>query len=364
MHILEVIPVLRLAGAEIMCETLSKELKKKGHKITIVSFYNEETEITNRLINAGIEIIFLGKHKGIDFSIVKKIKKVIQDRRPDIIHTHLNTLKYVAIALVWNREMNIPIVHTIHNVAEKEVTKLDQKFHKYLYNKKKAYPVAISQEIKKTTIECYDLRDEDVSLILNGVDLNQCIPKKTYICENERFVFLHVARFAPQKNNFNVVQAFKQVYDVEKEIELWLIGNGDKNIIEKIQKYIKDNKLEDNVKIMVAKASVYEDMHNADVFLLPSIYEGMPLTIIEAMGTGLPIIATAVGGVPDVIRDHVNGILIDCNIETLAKTMKECLYNISIRQKIGENALKDSKKYNSERMAESYLKLFCKLLRQ
>ena len=359
MNILEVIPVLRLAGAEIMCELLSVELKKKGNIVTVVSLYSEETEITERLLKTGIEVIFLGKRRGIDFLIVKRLKRVIDEKKPDLIHTHLNVLKYVAMAL--NKETRIPIVHTVHNMADKEITTMDRIVHKYLYRTKKAYPVAISKEIKKTILQCYKLNDNEVYLIINGVNISQCIPKTKYLCENEKFTYLHVARFASQKNNFEVVKTFKKLYDIEKKIELKLIGNGDKKIIREIQKFIKENKLENNIKIMGAKAQVYEDMHNADVFLLPSIYEGMPLTIIEAMGTGLPIIATAVGGVPDVIQDHINGILIECNSKALLEAMKEYLYDDALREKIGKRALLDSRNYTSEKMANSYLELFYKV---
>ena len=360
MHILEVIPVLRLAGAERMCETLSLELKKTGNKVTVISLFSEETAITKCLVKAGIEVLYLNKQKGLDLSIIKRLKEILKEKKPDIIHTHLNTLKYVALAL--GKKQDIPVVHTVHNMADKEVTKLDSAFHKWLFKKNKAYPVAISKVIKETIMKFYHLSDSQVEVIVNGVDVDQCIPKTEYTCKNGRFVFLHVARFAPQKNNFEVVKAFKELHDKNQNIELRLIGSGEEKIITEIKRYIKEYKLEQDVIIVGPKDRVYEEMNRADTFLLPSIYEGMPITIIEAMGTGLPIIATAVGGIPDLIQDHINGILIACNRQALVEAMDTCLHNLSLREQIGSKALLDSKKYTSKVMGESYLKKFKKII--
>ena len=78
MKIVQVIPELKLAGAEIMCENLSYELKKLGHEVIVVSLYNTRTPITDRLEQAGIKVEFLGIKRGLDLSMLFKIKRVLK----------------------------------------------------------------------------------------------------------------------------------------------------------------------------------------------------------------------------------------------------------------------------------------------
>ena len=88
MKIVQIVPELKLAGAQIMVESLSKELKKRGHDVVIISLYSIDTPITKRLTQSGIKVIFLEKKNGFDFKVIIKLHKLIKSIRPDIIHIH------------------------------------------------------------------------------------------------------------------------------------------------------------------------------------------------------------------------------------------------------------------------------------
>ena len=99
-------------------------------------------------------------------------------------------------------------------------------------------------------------------------------------------------------------------------------------------------------------------MNQSDIFILPSLYEGFPMTVLEAMGTGLPVIASRVGGVPDIVSDSENGLLTSLDIDEIANTLKALSMDQSMREYLGRNAIKRSEDFSAKRMAEKYCQLY------
>ena len=350
LRILQFMPEFKLAGAEKMCVDLCIELSK-DNIVEVVSFYDIQTSLTKKLEENGIKILYLNKNKGLDLSIIKKIKKIILEFKPDIIHTHRYCLTYV-IPATFFKKGKIRIIHTIHNVATKETHMLLRKIQGIYFRNKKIIPVAISDEVKKTIISEYKIKKYDIPMVYNGIDLENCIIKENYKLNGN---ILHIGRFAEAKNHLKFIERFKNVVRKYPNIKLFLIGDGD--LRDKIKNYVKDNKLENNVFLLGLIDNVYPYLYNADLFILPSLYEGMPITLIEAMGTGLPIIATDVGGIPDMIEDKKDGLLIH-DINQLDSSIVYLLENKSYREQLGRNALIQSSNFTSKNMADMYLKIY------
>ena len=114
MRIIQVMPEFGLAGAEVMAENLAYGLKNEGHDVLILSFYSMHTAITDRLEKNGIRIEYLGKKKGLDLSIVFKMRKIMKRFKPDVVHTHRYVLPYAFFAAAG---LNAKRVHTVHNIA-------------------------------------------------------------------------------------------------------------------------------------------------------------------------------------------------------------------------------------------------------
>src|SRR5690606_31965735 len=110
-----------------MVENLSVSLFDKGIDSKIVSLYNFQSAITERLVNHNIPIHYLNKKKGIDFKIIFKLYKYLRIEKPDVIHTHLYTLPYVSISAVLAK---VPVkIHSIHSIANQEVSSFKRKIH-------------------------------------------------------------------------------------------------------------------------------------------------------------------------------------------------------------------------------------------
>jgi len=357
MTIIQFIPEFRLAGAETMCENLTYELVKKGHKIIVVSLYNTHSPITERIEKRNIPLIYLDKKLGLDLSIIKEIRKVIKQYKPDIIHTHLYLLKYVVIASFGLKVKGI--VHTVHNIAQKENIALDRWVNRIFFKTNKVIPVALSEQIRLTIMQVYKIRKTNIPVIFNGFSLHDNIPSRNYDI-NDQIKLIHVGRYTDVKNHLALLQAVTEIHQTIPHLILNLYGTGElKNNIDSYicehyaSDYIFDNGLSDNI---------LGKLIESDIFVLPSKYEGMPMSIIEAMSVGLPIIASRVGGIPDMIKDGVDGLLCEPNKESIKASLLKIIGCKELRKELGTNAIRKSEKYSAKQMADAYEKLYFNLI--
>lgn len=348
MKILQVIPYFCFGGAETMCENLIYDLRDLGHDVVVVSLFDERTEISGRMEAAGVRIRYLSKKPGLDMSVVPKLTKIFREERPDVVHTHLNVILYAVMAA--RLAGGIPCVHTVHNVAKVEAEGTAQAIlNRFYYHRGWSVPVALSPEVQRTVTEFYGL--DRVPVIFNGVNLHRCIPKRSYGL-GDTVSLLHIGRFDEQKNHAGLLQAFAKLLKTHPNCCLNLLGDG--HLRAEMENYARELGIGHAVHFLGNQSDVYPFLHDADIFLLPSKYEGMPMTIIEAMGTGLPIVASRVGGVPDMLRDGESGLLVGCDPDEVCAACEKLIDSEDLRRTIGQNALADSARFSAETMAKRY----------
>ena len=350
MKIMQVIPYFCFGGAETMCENLTYALSSLGHEVTVVSLYQDRTPISQRMEAAGVKILYLDKKLGLDLSMVPKLMKIMRQEKPDVVHTHLDVIKYAVAAAKLSGVKHC--VHTVHNVAHQEAEGRLQKIVNTVYFKLGwSVPVALSPEVRRTIASFYGLKEEKVPMVYNGVDLGKCTPKEDYRL-SEPACLLHIGRFNDQKNHAGLLEAFSLVLKRHPNCCLKLIGDGD--LREAVERQAETLSIRDKVLFLGSQSNVHPFLQEADLFLLPSKFEGMPMTIIEAMGTGLPIVATAVGGVPDMLRDQESGLLVSCEPEKIADAVCKLLDSEDLRRTLGSNACLGSKQFGADHMARCY----------
>lgn len=356
MKVIQVIPRLDLAGAEIMCENLSSALNKIGVEVIVISLFDKKTVITERLQQNGIKIYFLNKRQGFDFKVICELLSIFKSERPDVVHSHINALLYTTIASIFG---NIKCrIHTVHSVANKEATPFKQKLYYLIFKYFKVKPVALTEEIRDSIINRYRIEKDNIPVIFNGIDLNNCIKKNDYEIK-EYFQFLHIGRFYEVKNHKMLINAFKEFMTKHPNSKLNLVGTGP--LLNETKQQVKELGLCEQVIFWGQKDKVFEMLTKADVFILPSIYEGMPMTLIEAMGSGLPIIATNVGGIPSMIKDNYDGMLVNCELDSIIEAMEK-MENLELRKRVGTNAAETAKKFSAENMANNYLNIYMQII--
>jgi len=354
MKILQVIPYFCYGGAETMCRNLCLALKEKGQEVVVASLYTIPSPLGGELEARGIRVRYLGKGPGLDVSMVPKLAAVMKEEKPDVVHTHLNVIKYAALAARLAGVQSC--VHTVHNVADQEAeSALEGRISRFYFRRGWARPVALSREVQRTVVEYYGLPEKKVPVAFNGVDLSRCRRKERYDLSEEP-VILHIGRFNQQKNHEGLLTAFSLLRREFPQARLRLLGEGER--MEQTQALARKLGLGKSVEFLGVKEDVGPELQAADIFVLPSLYEGLPMTLIEAMGTGLPIAASPVGGVPDLIQDGENGLLVPLEPEQTAAGWARLLRDQALREKLGRNALASSGQYSAQAMAGRYLEIY------
>lgn len=352
MKIIHIIPHLWLGGAETMCENICTELFDSGNEIVIISLQSVDSPITKRLKEKGIKLFFLDKKRGLDIKAISEIRRILLEEKPDIIHTHLHAIKYAVFAA---RGLNIKIIHTVHSVAQQEATGINRILNRFFFKNKKSIPVALSEAIKDTICQVYKLDESEVPVVYNGVPIEKCLPKDT-VEIGEKIRIIHVGRFNDVKNHPAILGAYEILIKKHPNLQITLVGDGLK--YEETVSLVKENNWVDNIKFCGAVSNVYPLLNQSDIFILPSFYEGIPMTIIEAMGTGLPIVASGVGGIVDMITDGENGLLCSPNAESLAEKIDLFINNYELRKKCSEGAFLTAEKFSSKQMKDKYFIIY------
>lgn len=352
MKIIQVLPFFGFGGAETMCESLIYELKSLGHDVIAVSMYDYHSDITDRLERSGVGIRYLNKKSGLDLSLISKMKRLFKAERPDVVHTHLYAPKYAFPAAI---ACKVPHkIHTIHSIATKECGFLDRKQNKLFFKLFGIVPVALSELVQDTVVKEYHLAKNKVPVVFNGVNLSKCIQKTDYSTQ-EKFKVIHIGSFQSVKNHAGLIDSFKIFNSKYPCSELDLIGYGE--LEDNIKNYVAEQGLLGCVNFLGKQSNVAEFLNKADVFCLPSFYEGIPMSIIEAMGTGLPIVATAVGGVPDMLTNDI-ATLTQVDTNEIAAAFERYYLDASLREKHGQAVLERALAFSSQIMAEKYLEIY------
>lgn len=353
MKVIQVMPEFGLAGAETMCENLSVELVKMGVDVVVISLYDFNSAITRRLEDYGIKVRYLGKKKGLDISVINRLRNIFEEEHPDVVHTHRYVMKYVYPAACIAR---VPkIIHTVHNVAEKENSETGKLLNRFFFKSKKIIPVALSGHVQDTIISFYKLKKDCVPVVYNGIQISKCIPKNSYELKKPISI-IHVGRMSDQKNHVELLKSMKILIDKGYHIELTMIGDGE--LRKEISNDICMHNLQDNIRWIKETDNIYPFLHDADIFVLPSKYEGVPMSLIEAMGTALPVVVSNVGGIPDMIQDGESGVFCDPSSGSISKALETMIQNIELREKCGKNAKKSVVKFSVEVMAKAYYELY------
>ncbi|MBK7104085.1 MAG: glycosyltransferase family 4 protein [Ignavibacteriae bacterium] len=361
MNILHVDTEKYWRGGQQQVLYLHEGLIKQG--ISSLLICNKNSEIKNRCIEKNLPFIEINILGELDLFSAYKISKLCKANTIDIIQAHsAHALTIAIIAKLFYSKLKLIAVRRVDfHIRKNILSKL-----KYS-NKKVDKIVCISEFIKKVLME--DGIDENKLLsIRSGTDVNKFDNisvddklMKTLKNNSDTFLIGTVAAFAGHKDYPNLLKAFKIVKAKYENAKLCIVGDGPlKNEIENIAR----------------KLNIYYDIYFVgfqndigmylkifDLFVLSSKKEGLGTSIIDAMSIGLTIVATNTGGIPELIKNYHNGILVEPkNPNDLSKAIIELIENKVLRKLVSENAKKDSVNYSIDKNIEQYKKLYNDLL--
>ena len=261
----------------------------------------------------------------------------------------------------------ILVIYTVHGaVFEASFSWLSRKMFLGIEKLTAEYKnkiICVSEHDRTLWLKYKVAPDEKLVTIHNGIDLNiSFLPKEEARkkllghnceqCKNCQIIGF-IGYFYPEKNLETLIEAFTKLLtkNYQLKTKLLIIGNGPQENSLKFK--VQSSKLNEKILFLGALPGASKYLKAFDVFVLPSIKEGLPYTILEAMAAGVPVVASAVGGIPELIQDSVNGFLIKPkDAEALAKKILQIIENSALAQKFSQNSLEKIKEFSLEKMVE------------
>ena len=264
------------------------------------------------------------------FSILKTIKRInlITNKvNPDCIFFNGNRSVFFLPFVLHKRK--IAYLHSnkyfIPNILKRTISLLLLNFS-YIFARKVIHVSKLSSN------DVFWFNRYKLDIIYNGVDVNLYRPS-LILESNAKLIVAFIGRLTIEKGIYESVKAFETINNSKLNIEFHIIGDGPEK--DRINKYIYSNKIS-NIKLLGFTNNVAEALKNASILILPSYFESFPLIILEAMSSGVPVIASNVGGVPEIIENMQNGILIEPrNIDQLIDALTFLTNSNAERIRIG-----------------------------
>lgn len=356
--VVHVINSLKVGGAERIVSSLAIGLKKDCQSSVIVIGGKSKSKNEEKYLHNAVNLYYLNAKSFFSASTHIKVYKVLKSINPDVIHTHLGGLSYTFLTAKILRIKKI--IHTIHSPKEPDDRRINL-FHRFAFSLG-ATPVTVSENVRSEMKK--KLGKFQYQKIYNGIETNKSETKlernKIKLAKNS-FVFINVANLHQIKNHNLLIAAFSVVTKINKKCFLLIIGDG--ILKNEIKKQIDRLNIKKYCKIISDCQNPEKYLRISDCFVLTSKSEGLPISILEAMRERVPVIATNVGGIPEIITDKKNGFLIPSNnVKELTKLMEKIsTMSKADRQEISRNGYQTLReKFSLRNMIESYYKLYTK----
>lgn len=315
MKVLQLIPSLASGGAERLVLDLCNEMADEGIDVYLCTIQNPKLYdygFYKSELNKNVKFSTLNQTKGFKFSNLFKLIREIQRIKPDIIHGHLSIVLYFYFLIPLF--LNIPFFRTIHTLAEKDCpNRWFKKINKIYYRLGLLKVITISDECNRSYERFYKLFN--AHLILNGTRKSlktDQFDKTVKEIEGLKFqqsdtVFVHIARYHILKNQKLLIDVFNRLQT--ENIGCILLIIGDWSFCDEARELSATAK--SNIHFLGTKNNVVDYLMSSDAFCLTSEYEGLPISLLEAISCGCVPICTSVGGIKDIVKDGVSGFLSD-----------------------------------------------------
>jgi sugar transferase (PEP-CTERM/EpsH1 system associated) len=335
-------------------------LSDSGFEHTVIAL-TEATQFADRL-DGSVSVHTLGKKPGKDFGMYVRLYKLLRQLKPDIVHTrNMGTMDCAFIAFL----ARVPVrIHGEHgwDVFDPDGTNRKYRWMRLILHRFVHRIVTVSDDLRRWLVNVVGIPEPKVQHICNGVDTERFRPREPQSTNDPAVVVGSVTRFSPIKDPLNLVEAFISVQAnaaaSDTPSRLLMIGGGE--LHQRAVASLRDAGLLQVSSLPGSRDDIPEQLRSMDIFVLGSLREGISNTVLEAMASGLPVIASDTGGNPELIEEEVNGVLVPPGDRAaLASAVKQYIQDPDRRARHG-TASRDRvvSLYSIATMVDNYRQLY------
>ena len=385
-RVLRIINRLNLGGPTYNASYLSKYLSS-DFETMLVAGMKDESEASSEFIarDLGLEPVYIkNMHRAInplnDIPAYKEIKKIIEEFKPDIVHTH--AAKAGALGRLAAHNSGVPVIlhtfhgHVFHSYFNPIKTKVFLELERYLA-KISTKIITISKQQQKEICDDFNVCPIEKSVIIplgfdlsrfqDGIEEKRKDFRAKYNLEDDEIAIGIVGRLVPVKNHELFLKAVKQLLEhTQKKVRVFIIGDGElRNELEELCESLKLSFQNQKPIVFTGWVKNVDWAYSGlDIIALSSFNEGTPVSLIEAQAANKPIISTAVGGIKDVVIEGETALLspsqdVDAFAQNLIKIVEDDSLRINMSQNSSEHAMR---KFNYERLVSDMENLYRQLL--
>ncbi len=338
MNILFIANHLNVGGISSYLFTLSSGLKRKGHNVYLASSGGDGMDKFRKAGIAHIRVPLRTKNEISPKIILSFFKLSAQVRKLNIDLLHSNSRTTQVLGNLLSRYQDIPHIFTCHGFFK-------PKLSRRLFPCWGEAVIAISQQVKEHLIFDFKLSELKINVINNGIDTGNFgdfsarEKMRKALGVNDSLLVGIIARLSDVKGHSYLIQAMQTVIKSFPCAKLLIVGEG--KMKPALVKQVNDLGIKENVLFLAETENTRDALAAMDIFVMPSLQEGLGLALMEAMAQGLPVVGSAVGGIKSLIQDKLNGLLVEpADQAELAEAMIKLLGDRSMRRDLGEQARK------------------------
>lgn len=357
-----------LGGSGVVATELGLKMANKGHEMHYITsskpFRFMDVHPNIHFHEVTIEGYAVFKYPPYDIALANRIAQVIESEQLDVLHVHYAVPHAISAILAKDMaESSIGIITTLHGT---DVTILghDPALKNTLtYGINKSDRVtAVSHSLRNETIELLHPKTA-IQTIYNFIDEEKYYPHEAGTLREElgiatdEKILIHISNFRKVKRIPDIIESFRLI-DTQYKTKLLLVGEGPEKF--ELEEFVERNGLQDDILFLGKRDDLPELLSISDVMLLLSEKEAFGLVLLEAFACGVPAVANAIGGIPEVVEDGVNGFLVELgDVQAVADRVTQLLSNPVMYQQMKENAIQTVQNdFSSEMIVNQYEELY------
>lgn len=356
-------------GSGIVGSELGRELAERGHTVHFISSVlpTRVTELNDRVHFHEVEMMTypLFEHQPYDLALATKMATVARAEKLDLFHVHYaipHSISGILARESIKDKRYVPVITTLHG-TDITLVGADRAYlpiTRYALQQSDAV-TAVSKFLKQATIETFDF--DNVEVIPNFICPAHYrrmaeLPLRTQLAPNGEKLIIHISNFRPVKRAGDCVGIFELIRREYSDVRLVMVGDGPE--LAAVGHRARQTGFAEDILFVGKRSNISEFLGLSDIFLLPSELESFGLAALEAAACELPVIATRIGGIPEVVTDGETGFLSDVgDIEKMAADALRLLRDEDLRIKMGRRGRELAiERYSTEKVIPQYISLY------